>query len=99
MLSIARRPVDSPGLQSYQERFPQQFPAPKKLIGELEPTGEAKLADTVPSPNRGTLAAGERSRTPGPRRIAPVGEGYQLLERIGAGQFWRSVARRCAGRC
>jgi len=62
------------------------------------PAGDSAVSGTprsTPSPSRATLRTGEVRRTAPPRKIAPLSEGYQLLECIGSGNYgevWRGVA-------
>jgi serine/threonine protein kinase len=83
---LRSRHGDSPTLESYRRRFPRQFSQLQTLLNRQSPT-----PDTLPS--KGTLVAGGNLTSS--RKIAPGGEGYQLLECIGRGAYgevWRATA-------
>ena len=72
---------DRPPLPAYRDRFPWQFAALRQLVREhpVQPRQDA------PS---GVAAAAAPSSTSSPLgEVLPPSEGYQLLERIGAGQY------------
>jgi hypothetical protein len=88
---------DRPALGEYHDRFPLQFEQFRRLAqqapGEAPPTNYHTLAPPAPAGDP-VLTVRQTSvpaaPTPPVRRtsaVLPPGEGYQLLERIGNGQF------------
>jgi serine/threonine protein kinase len=83
---------DCPRLEEYRTRFPQQFEALRRMVEQDSPSSQTQAnAATLPPPTA------PPTKPPGDSglRTLPVSEGYQLLQRIGQGQFgevWRALA-------
>jgi tetratricopeptide (TPR) repeat protein/serine/threonine protein kinase len=79
---------DEPALDAYRRRFPKQFPALERLIGE----NPAPPRSSGPSSYPSQLVAIENLAD---GQVLRVGAGYRLLSRIGSGSFgevWRAEA-------
>jgi serine/threonine protein kinase len=95
---------DKPTLASFQERFPEHFAELQRLVKEVhkELIAGAKSAergvrstefkDVRLTPNSAVRTPHPSDRTP---QVLPIGSGYKLIKRIGAGTFgevWRAEA-------
>ncbi len=88
---VRHRHGDQPALSGYRARFPAQYEELARLVREQHlPTGKRE-AGASPPPLLPSAAVGPLARD----SVLAVGEGYQLLERIGIGGFgevWKVVA-------
>jgi serine/threonine protein kinase len=81
-----------PSLDEYRSRFPRQFEQFRQLVEQdlRSSQTQADAATLLPAVPPPTVSPGSSGM-----RTLPVGEGYQLLQRIGRGQFgevWRALA-------
>lgn len=75
--------ADQPPLEFYQKRFPRQFAELKQWVDQqASPTDEAVVATSAQEP---VVVAAPLATTQ--RELVPIGGGYRLLKRIGAGSF------------
>ena len=82
---------DRPALVSYQQRFPRQFDDFLRLLDEREggavketgvPRQGGAAAHTLPA-----VVPSQAPAVPAGELVLPVGGGYRLLDRLGAGSF------------
>jgi serine/threonine protein kinase len=78
---------DRPDLNEYRSRFPRQFEPFRQQVDQESQTNVRTLPPPVPLPTKAASSSGAQTLA--------VSEGYQLLQRIGQGQFgevWRGLA-------